>query len=136
MENRYKQFLKKLAIGFLSGIIVQCIVFAPFSASAAVQGQELIVTGKITDEDGKDLPGVSVVVKGTSLGAITNADGTYTINVPDGSATLIFSFIGYVKQEVSVSSQSVINISMKIDNQLLDEVVVVAYGTQQKITLR
>lgn len=135
MEKYYKQILKKLATYSIYGILVQCMAFAPFFAMGAVQEQQLTVTGKVTADDGSDLPGVSVVVKGTNLGTITNADGTYTINVPDGNATLIFSFVGYVKQEVAVSSQTVINIAMEVDSKLLNEVVIVAYGTQQKVTL-
>lgn len=135
MNNYYKQFLKKLNIAFRVGIIVQCMVLAPFFVMAAGQDQQLAVSGKVTADDGTDLPGVSVRVKGTNLGTTTNADGTYALNVPTGNATLIFSFIGYKTQEVVITAPAVINISMVTDDKLLDEVVIIGYGTQQKVTL-
>jgi len=135
MDNYYKQFLKKLGIAFRVGIIVQCMVLAPFFATGAVQDQQFAVSGKVTADDGTDLPGVSVMVKGTNLGTTTNADGTYALNVPNENATLIFSFIGYKTQEVVVAARAVVNISLVTDDKLLDEVVVIGYGTQQKVTL-
>jgi TonB-linked SusC/RagA family outer membrane protein len=94
------------------------------------------VTGKVTSsEDGSDLPGVNVVIKGTNRGTTTDADGKYSLQVSDGNATLVFSFIGYAPQEISVASQTVINVTMVADFQQLNEVVVVGYGTQQKVTL-
>jgi len=93
-----------------------------------VQGTE--VTGKVTDENGMGLPGVTVLLKGTSIAAPTGVDGSYTINVPNGGGTLVFSFIGYITQEVPIGNQSVINVSLKTDTKALEEVVVVGYGTQ------
>ncbi|GAA4453600.1 TonB-dependent receptor [Nibrella saemangeumensis] len=96
--------------------------------------QERRITGKVTaDENGQGLPGVSVTLKGTSRGTSTDADGNYVLNVPNGSiATLVFSFIGYASQEVTLGSQSTINVTLKASDQTLDEVVVVGYGTQQR----
>ena len=90
------------------------------------------VSGKITDsESGESLPGVSVVVKGTTQGTITDTDGNYRINV-DEEAILVFSFVGYKSQEVAVSNRSTINVQMESDITALSEVVVIGYGTQQR----
>ncbi|MBF9252830.1 TonB-dependent receptor [Pontibacter sp. 172403-2] len=97
--------------------------------------QEMAVTGKVTDENGAGLPGVTVLLKGTSIAAPTGVDGNYTITVPDGSGTLVFSFIGYVTQEVPIGNQSVINVSLSTDAKALEEVVVVGYGTQTRGTV-
>lgn len=93
------------------------------------------VHGKVTDEKGRPLPGTSVMIKGTTKGVSAAADGSFAITVPDNS-TLVFSFIGYLKQEVAVGKESVLNIVMKADpNASLNEVVVVGYGSQRKKTL-
>ncbi|WP_372935211.1 SusC/RagA family TonB-linked outer membrane protein, partial [Mariniphaga sediminis] len=90
------------------------------------------VSGKVTDSDGLPLPGVAVVVKGTTQGTVTNADGEYSLaNVPEGAA-LVFSFVGMRAQEVAVGSQSNINIRMLEETIGMDEVVVVGYGVQKK----
>jgi TonB-linked SusC/RagA family outer membrane protein len=135
MQNKYKQLLTKLIRYSLFGIIVQCFVFAPFLASGAIQ-QEITVTGTVTAvDDGAAMPGVNVVVKGTTQGTATDADGKYTIQVPDGNATLVFSFIGFMPQEIAAASRAVIDVALTADIQQLNEVVVVGYGTQQKVTL-
>ena len=90
------------------------------------------VTGKVTSsDDGSALPGVNVVVKGTTLGTVTDADGNYSLQVA-GDATLVFSFVGLVTQEVAVGGRTTIDVSMVSDAQQLSEVVVVAYGTAEK----
>ena len=86
------------------------------------------VSGKITDgETGESVPGASVIVKGTTSGTISDFDGNYTLNVPDG-ATLVFSFVGYETQEVAVGARAVVDVSMATDLVSLAEVVVVGYG--------
>ncbi|WP_242922109.1 SusC/RagA family TonB-linked outer membrane protein [Pontibacter liquoris] len=113
------------------------LVFPLFFASvvmALAQGN-ISVQGKVTDESGMALPGVTVLLKGTPTAAPTGADGAYIINVPDGSGTLIFSFIGYQSQEVPINNRSTINVQLNTDAKALDEVVVVGYGTQKKATL-
>lgn len=90
------------------------------------------VNGKVTDESGEGLPGVSVVVKGTQRGTTTNQEGTYSVVVPDGAATLVFSFVGYVSQEVPVNKRSQIDIRLSTDTKALNEIIVVGYGTQKK----
>lgn len=85
------------------------------------------VSGRVTDEKGEPLPGVSVRVKGTATGTVSNADGNYSISVKD-DAVLTFSFIGFVLQDVKVTQRKVINVIMKLQNTGLDEIVVIGYG--------
>ncbi|WP_304236915.1 TonB-dependent receptor [Jiulongibacter sediminis] len=92
------------------------------------------VTGTVSDESGESLPGVSVVVKGTTVGTTTDATGSYSIQA-NPNQTLSFSFVGYVAQEVVVGNRNVINVSLSTDAAALDEVVVVGYGTQKKSQL-
>ncbi len=92
------------------------------------------VSGTVSDENGP-LPGASVVVKGTTVGTTTDFDGNYTIGVPDGSTTLVFSFIGYSAQEVAIGGRTTVNVTLSEDAQALSEVVVVGYGTQRKADL-
>jgi TonB-linked SusC/RagA family outer membrane protein len=108
------------------------IILAPSFLSENVQQQKSI-TGTVTDEDGQPLPGVTVVVKGSSQGTVTNADGEYSIaNIPE-NAVLQFSFVGMQTQEVEVGSQTNVNIILTEDAIGLDEVVVTALGiTRQK----
>ena len=95
--------------------------------------QQSTVSGRVIDAStGQGLPGVSVVVKGTSTGVNTDLNGIYSINTTEQQAVLIFSFIGYVKQEVPVAGRTKIDISLAVDVTTLDEVVVVGYGTQKK----
>jgi len=91
------------------------------------------VSGTVTDgDDGSPLPGVNVLLKGTTSGAITDFDGNFSINVSGEEATLVFSYIGYLTQEVIVGNQTTINVALPLDVQSLAEVVVVGYGTQEK----
>ena len=97
--------------------------------------QKINLTGKVTDSSGIPLPGVTVVIKGTSQGIITDTDGNYSLpNVP-GDATLIFSFVGMKSQEIAVNNQSIINVSLTEATIGLDEVVAIGYGTQSRKTL-
>ncbi|WP_166963813.1 SusC/RagA family TonB-linked outer membrane protein [Yeosuana marina] len=98
-----------------------------------VNAQEKTITGLVTtNEDGMGLPGVNIVVKGTSNGTSTDFDGNYSIKVNNNSAVLVFSYVGYITKEISVESQSVINVILEVDASALDEVVVVGYGTTKK----
>ena len=90
------------------------------------------IRGRVTDENDQPLPGVSIVVKGTTTGTVSNADGGYALNVKEGAATLVFSFLGYVTNEVPISSKVTIDVKMLPNAEQLQEVVVIGYGTQQK----
>jgi TonB-linked SusC/RagA family outer membrane protein len=92
------------------------------------------VAGKIQDETGLALPGVSIVIKGTSTGTTTDLSGKYSIAAPD-NAILVFSYVGFSSQEIAVSNRSVIDVTMKTDSKNLEEAVVVGYGTQRKVSI-
>jgi TonB-linked SusC/RagA family outer membrane protein len=96
---------------------------------------EQAVSGTVADENGVPLVGVNISIKGTTKGAVTNDKGQFNINVPNGSSILVFSYIGYKKQEIQVGKSTELNIKLVAEQQSLDEVVVVGYGTQKKINL-
>jgi iron complex outermembrane receptor protein len=100
-----------------------------------VVNADINVTGQVTDEKGQPLTGVSVLIKGSTRGTTSDANGNFRIAVPDNDAVLIFSFVGYKKQEVSVAGRSKIMLSLQPENQNLEEVVVVGYGTQSRKNL-
>lgn len=102
--------------------------------TTTVFAQQKAIKGTVVDAIGEPLIGVNVSVKGTTIGTITDVDGKYTLEVPN-SGTLVFSFIGYKTIEIPIGSQSVINQTLNEDTQNIDEVVVVGYGTQKKVTV-
>ncbi len=106
------------------------IVIVPVSSSG--QQSQIKVSGKVTDSTGASLPGVSVVVKGTTTGVITDLDGKYTLLKVPENATLQFSFVGMKSKEVKVGTQSSINVILEEESIGLDEVVAIGYGTQSK----
>ncbi|MCJ8166560.1 TonB-dependent receptor [Pontibacter sp. E15-1] len=104
-------------------------------SAVGARGQGTSVTGKVTDENGVGLPGVTVLLKGTTNGTATDVSGNYSLNVPDGNGTLTLSYIGFKTQDVPIENRSSINITLATDTKALDEVVVVGYGTQKKSDL-
>lgn len=106
------------------------------AASVRDDEDEVTISGTVVDEEGgAGIPGVNVIVKGTSIGTTTDVNGNYTISVPDGKGTLIFSFIGYASQEIAVNDQTNINVTLTRDVTQLDEVVVVGYGEKKRVNL-
>lgn len=97
-------------------------------SATTIFAQDRVVSGKVSDASGGGLPGVNVLVKGTAVGTTTNADGDYRISVGDANTTLVFSFIGYVTQEVQPGSRTSLNVTLAEDVQQLSEVVVTALG--------
>lgn len=95
-------------------------------------GQGKTVSGNVTDEMGAPLPGVSVVIQGTTQGTITDIDGNYSVNLEEGQNVLQFSFIGFENQTIDVSNQSVVDVQMVPETRSIDEVVVVGYGSMKK----
>ncbi len=98
----------------------------------AVAQQQKSVTGKVIDAQGISLPGVSVLVKGTSIGTVTDAEGSFQLSVPDNATTLVFSFVGMKGQEVSLEGKTSFTVTMLEDAIGLEEVVAIGYGNQQK----
>jgi len=116
--------MKKLAM-LLMAVMICSLSFA----------QSTKITGKVVDETGEGVIGASVMVKGTSVGSATDFDGNYSINVPAGKTQIEVSYIGYEKQTIAIGGRKVINVTLKEDKKVLDEVVVVGYGTMKKSDL-
>ncbi|WP_223816183.1 SusC/RagA family TonB-linked outer membrane protein [Adhaeribacter rhizoryzae] len=128
-EPFYRWLFRKAT---LSLIMVSAIVFI---CAGQVLAQSTAVSGTIKGENGEGLPGVTVLVKGTTNGTATNPDGGFTLNVPNGTGTLVISFIGYVTQEVPINNRTTVNVTLAPDAKALEEVVVVGYGTQTRGTV-
>lgn len=94
--------------------------------------QDRTISGRVTDENGEGLPGVSIMVKGLSVGTSTQINGDYKIPVPEGNGVLIFSFVGYATHEVIIENRSVIDVQMRTDAKALDEVVVTSFGIERE----
>ncbi len=111
-----------------------CVALVQILACTVVLAQaNITVSGTVTSsDDGAGIPGVNVLVKGTTVGTVTDIDGAYSLQVPDQNAVLVFSFIGYTSTEVQVGSRSVIDLVLDRDVTTLDEVVVVGYGEQSR----
>ncbi|GAB3636967.1 TonB-dependent receptor [Hymenobacter arcticus] len=116
--------MQKLLLLFFS------LVFALTATDLKAQNRS--VSGTVAGADGAGIPGVTVLVKGTSLGTSTNADGKYDLSVPTSATTLIFSYVGYDTKQVAIGNQGTINVAMASTETGLDEVVVVGYGTQSR----
>jgi TonB-linked SusC/RagA family outer membrane protein len=127
IETVMKHVLKNQQLTFQ--VVDDIIIIKPTDAKEIVT---LAVTGTVTDAGGLPLPGVSVKLKGSTLGAVTNIDGKYSLTLPDGNGTLIFNFLGFTPQEVAVGGQTVINVKLVEESKALNEVVVVGYTTQKK----
>ena len=127
--NHLRCLYQKKLCSFALMAVIWCF------SSVQLHAQQRTITGKVISENNEGLPGVTVLVKGTTNGTSTDPDGGFSLNVPDGSGTLVVSFIGYVTQEVPINNRSSINISLAPDAKALEEVVVVGYGTQKRGTV-
>lgn len=132
--------MKAMKIRFFCTLM--CILFlfmvAPVNSFAAVNEvyqQSITVKGKVTDNTGEPLPGVSIILKGTTTGVMTDIDGNYSINVPNNNAVLVISYVGFVPQEHNVGNNVTLDVVLLEQSTDLDEVVVVGYGVQKKINL-
>lgn len=112
-------------------ILIQVAV-ATMALAGSLQQDTKKVTGKVTDSNEKaGLPGVNIIIKGTSSGTVTDSDGNYAMNIPNENTILVFSFIGYASTEVAVSGRSVVDVSLESDTQALQEVIVTGYAAQR-----
>jgi TonB-dependent starch-binding outer membrane protein SusC len=134
------KYLKSLTIKTLLkmkripiGRIVIILLFCCLQLAVNAQGRE--VAGTVKDAEGIPMPGVSIQIKGTTQGTLTNVDGVYNLKVPDENTILVFSFVGYTASEITVGSQTAIDVNMKEDIMQLDEVVVTGYGVSKKSDL-
>ncbi|MDR1102975.1 MAG: TonB-dependent receptor [Tannerella sp.] len=101
-------------------------------SAGEISQQDRVITGTVLDEAGEPLVGVNISIKGTTTGTASDFDGSFSIQVASREAILVFSFIGYTTQEVTAGSQTRLTVTLREDMQLLDEVVVVGYGTQKR----
>lgn len=119
--------MQKLLLIHKKYALLLLILIVGVTASA----QNKNVSGNIKDKSGENLPGVNIIIKGTTAGTSTDFDGNYTISVP-ANATLVVSYIGYFDKEISVGENTTLNVVLEMSTKSLDEVVIVAYGTQIK----
>ncbi|PWS26218.1 SusC/RagA family protein [Pedobacter yonginense] len=110
-------------------LFVMCVGFL---TRVSAQNASKVVTGTVYDEKGITLPGVGVMVKGTSIATSTNIDGKYSITVPASGTVLVYSFIGSTSQEITIGSKTLINVNLKSASTALSDVVVIGYGTQKR----
>lgn len=103
--------------------------------SGVVLAQERSITGIVTDNGGSPLPGVNVVVKGTTTGTVTDLNGKFSVKVPGNSSVLIITYVGYVTKEIEAGQQNSIEVALSEDVKQLNEVVVIGYGVQKRATL-
>jgi TonB-linked SusC/RagA family outer membrane protein len=130
-ESNRKTLLKSFLFRFVGFFLAGVILLSPLNALA----QQRSVSGTVTGTDKAPLTGVTVSVKGTTVGIITGIDGKFVLSLPANATTLVFSFIGMRTQEIPITAENVYNIVLAEDSQALEEVVVVGYGTQKKVNL-
>ena len=130
----FRSFALTYSILLVSFFLIsgQMPIFASQEYNVPAPNQSRIVKGVVTDDTGDPLSGVNIVIKGTTNGVMTGTDGAFSISVPDDNAVLVFSYIGFVRQELKVGRQIVINMILKEDTQLIEEIVVIGYGTQSR----
>jgi TonB-linked SusC/RagA family outer membrane protein len=112
-------------------LIIACL----FSSGMLSAQQQKTITGTVTSSSGETLPGVSILIKGTTTGTVTNINGEFSLDVPGTAETLVFSFVGMTPQQVAIGNQTTINVVLAEDIQGLEEVVVVGYGVQKKVNV-
>jgi TonB-linked SusC/RagA family outer membrane protein len=131
-----KSFQRSSASHALTGTMrMMLVLLLGMTSLCSVAQTSFVVKGTVTAADGEALPGASVILKGTSTGTTTDVDGKYSLSLSDGNGTLVYTYIGYVNQEVAVTNRSVIDVKLAANDKTLDEIVVVGYGTQKKATL-
>ncbi len=106
-----------------------------FILSTLITYAQVNVRGKVVDATGETLIGVNVVLKNTRQGTVTDIDGEFNLSVPSTSSTLLFSYVGFKELEVPLNGRNFVNVTMQADTELLDEVIVVGYGTQRRTSV-
>lgn len=123
LSKKWRRICCNFVLQFI--LLISCNLYAGDLVAKAI-------TGKVTDNEGQELPGVNVLIKNSSIGTVTDIQGNYSIDFEDENTTLIFSYVGYISQEISVGNKSVIDIILQSDVMALEEIVVVGYGTTKK----
>src|SRR5688500_14127703 len=121
--------IRTLLLLLLTSAFAQLNAGVPATATDGISA--FTITGTVKDDAGQPMPGVNVIERGTTNGTSTDVYGTYVITISDGNATLVFSFIGFVSQEIPVTNRSLIDVTLVSDIETLSEIVVVGYGEQK-----
>ena len=135
MRNNNIRQIIRIGKVFLSLTIFFIILLCNIPSAIAQSNSNIEVSGTVTDINGEPLPGVNVIIENSARGTITDMDGNYKIKVDDDKSILQFSLVGFQERKISVNGKRKINVTMNEESQLIDEVVVVGYGTQKKVTL-
>lgn len=130
MNNKLRK-RKQRECGFFKVLILMMAMLGYGMSSNA----QITITGTVTDENNEPMIGITIAVKNSTIGTATDIDGKYSLTVPNSNAVIVYSYIGYERQEIPVGSRKVIDVKLKENTKLLDEVVVVGFGTQKKINL-
>ena len=139
-QNRSSQSKKASDLNYLqtSSLASSTDGSNSFAAAGGISGvksntdrRRVEITGKVTDENGVGFPGVNILLKGSSVGTVSDSNGNYSINVDGESSVLVFSFVGYLNQEITVGNRSEIDLTMQVDESNLEEVVVTALGIEK-----
>lgn len=136
-NQQIDKILNQLFAGYNVGYTVmdRQIIIQPIPTAGQTDvSQKRTISGIVKDESGEPVPGVSVVIKGTTRGTLTDIKGSYKIDLAEGDKVISFSFIGMTTQDITIGTNDVINVTMKVETVGVDEVVVVGYGVQQKVT--
>ena len=132
MMQQLFRFIQKI-LPSTRGVSAVLLATGFLLVSAVAFSQPVTVRGNVTDaSNGEGIPGANVVVKGTTTGTITNADGDFTLNVPSVNATLVVTFIGYAAQEIPLSGRSTVSVSLEPETTQLDEIIAVGYGQAKR----
>lgn len=119
-------------LGTTANLFASSVYEGSYEQAIVTQNKVVIVKGVVTDASGESLPGVNIVEKGTQNGVMTDFDGNYSITVSGAQSVLSFSYVGFQSQEITVGSNTSLNVELNEDSKLMDEVVVIGYGTQRK----
>ncbi|PSL31163.1 TonB-linked SusC/RagA family outer membrane protein [Dyadobacter jiangsuensis] len=129
----YKQIRNKIVLKKVDRTLSDFPEMAPISpVMAMTRVADRVLTGVVKDNTGEPLPGVSITVKGTTSGTSTDVEGKFSLSIPDNNVTLVFSFVGYIAQEIQPGAQTSLQIELKPDTKALEEVVVIGYGTVKR----
>ncbi len=133
-SEKFMKFMKLMTLLLALGLALP--LYTNASVNTNVDDQQVKVTGTVTDATtGQPMPGVNIQVKGTTIGANSDVEGKYSLSLPDRNATLMFSFIGYIPQEIPLAGNTTLNVALVEELTKLQEVVVVGYGTQKAATI-
>ena len=127
--------IRNFPVAIIVSVILMLINSSISFAGTTPVLQEIKITGKVLSEDGSPLPGANILLFGTYKGVISKPDGSYEITVPSSESILVFSFVGYKNQQITVGSQTIITVTLVADTETIEELVVVGYAVEQKILL-